>query len=398
MSLVSEDFRGLVAQRLRAEHAAVAARWLERLAALLPLDPNRVFPTDHLLDHIPELIVAIADYLKDPQREEIVANTHVVGKARELGELRYVQQASVHQIVREYRLFEGVLSTFLKEVIENLPLEPASADVVDLLGRVHQAVSVLQQSTLGEFIDRYSQTVAQQQTRLEAFNRMVSHELRQPVGAMQFAIRLLQDSPAATSDQERRRLLELLERNVHRTHVLTQHLTRLSGLYAPSAHLQVQRVSLATLAREVARQLRDMAAARHVALEVSDNLPEAVVDIGAVELMLVNLVSNGIKYSDPAKPERYVRVEGAAGEAECILSVTDNGLGIPASQQETIFAQRVRAHAARDAELGNHGLGMGLTIVRDCLRAVGGRIDVQSAEGEGTVFTVRLPHVRLPAG
>ena len=81
----------------------------------------------------------------------------------------------------------------------------------------------------------------------------------------------------------------------------------------------------------------------------------------------------------------------------CALRIADNGLGIPASQVPRIFDSAFRAHAARDGELGTDGLGMGLTIVRDCLRILGGEVEVSSVEGEGTAFVVRLVE-RRPGG
>ena len=75
---VAEDFRSAVAQRLYAEHTTLALRWLERLTALLPLSPSNVFPSDSLLDHIPELIVEISRFLEEPEREEFAANTQII--------------------------------------------------------------------------------------------------------------------------------------------------------------------------------------------------------------------------------------------------------------------------------------------------------------------------------
>lgn len=389
---VAEEFRSLIAQRLRSEHTELAARWLSRLAAILPVDPNQVFPTDHLLDHIPELIVEIAEYLEFPEREEIAGNTQVITKARELGLLRYRQHASVHQIMREYRLFEGVLGSFIREEVAQAHQAASPAAVVDVLACVHQAVSVLQQSTMEAFIAQYSETVHSQTAQLEAFNRMVSHELRQPLSTLQFALRLLKASETGESVQDRLRLVELLERNVDRSLELTTQLTRLSGLESKDDTLQVQRVKIDTIAHEAARQLRDMADARGVTVRVSDALPEATVDVAAIELILVNLLSNAIKYSDPKKRERFVEIQpGAPANGECVIEVRDNGLGIPNCHTHAIFTQYFRAHAAQDSELRNDGLGLGLTIVKDCVRTIGGQIEVQSREGAGTVFTIRFP-------
>src|SRR5690348_4311847 len=105
----AEDYAGIVSQRVIAERHVLAADWLRRLHALLTVSANEVFPTNQLLDHIPALIGEIATYLRAPAEEEIAANAIVVDKARELGILRYRQQASVHQLLREYEILAEIL-------------------------------------------------------------------------------------------------------------------------------------------------------------------------------------------------------------------------------------------------------------------------------------------------
>jgi len=154
---------------------------------------------------------------------------------------------------------------------------------------------------------------------------------------------------------------------------------------------------VATVAREVARQLRDMADARGVTIDVDEDLPSTLVDVAALELALMNLVSNAVKYSDPQKPSRFVRIAaGAPVPGQCVVDVADNGLGIPAAHLGDMLERAVRAHAHRDAELGVEGLGLGLVIVRDCLRRLKGRVSVTSTEGVGTTFTLRFPQRELP--
>ena len=68
------------------------------------MDARSVFPTDLLLDHVPALIEAIGKYVADPASEDVAANTIVIDKARDLGHLRHQQQASLHQVLREYDL------------------------------------------------------------------------------------------------------------------------------------------------------------------------------------------------------------------------------------------------------------------------------------------------------
>jgi signal transduction histidine kinase len=185
-----------------------------------------------------------------------------------------------------------------------------------------------------------------------------------------------------------------MERQTHRLIQLMEQLEGLSRLQTRQPDTaDVQQIEISSVASEVARQLREMAEARGVKIQVSEDLPRILVELGRLELILMNLFSNAIKYSDPAKTERFVRAESArADDGElCCFVVRDNGLGIPEGSLPTIFRQHTRAHADRDSELGVRGSGLGLAIVAECVEAVGGSISVQSTVGEGTTFRVLIP-------
>ena len=92
-----------IAERLQSAHYDLATRWLDRLVALLPLDAQTIFASHLLLDHIPGLIQEIGKYVGAPAEEDIAVRAIVVDKARELGQLRHKQQASLHEVMREYR-------------------------------------------------------------------------------------------------------------------------------------------------------------------------------------------------------------------------------------------------------------------------------------------------------
>jgi len=395
---VATGFGGLIADRMRAEHRTIAGRWLDRLVALLPVDAVDVFPTASLLDHIPALVHEIATYLDAPDEEAIAANAAVLRKAQDLGRLRHAQRASVHQVIQEFRLLGSILTAFVREETERLGLRPDYAACFELVRRLNECVGVLLQTTVDTFIGAYTETIEEQTARLEGFNRMVSHELRQPLGTLRYAIELLK-ADAIDDVAKRARLWTLLDRNVTRLTDLTVKLETLSRLRAQDDNAQRQRVSVAALAQEVNRQLREMADGRGVTIRIADGLPTLTIDTSRLELVLINLVSNGIKYSDPAKDVRFVEIAPGppttAGEP--VLLVRDNGLGISEQDVPAIFRQFFRAHAQRDVELGSEGLGLGLSIVADCLNALGGRITVQSALGEGTTFSIALPAVADPA-
>ena len=388
--MIITDFGDFIAERMRAEHEALAARWFERLLDLLPVDARSVFPTDRLLDHIPRLILEIADALADATDGAIAANTAILEKARELGALRHSQRASLHQVLREYQILGGVLVAFVSEELEEQGIVPPPAATVRVVSTLHHAVSILSQATVESFVRLYTETITDQAERLEQFTRIAAHEWRQPLGSLQFGISLLR-RPDLDADRTAR-TLDSVERNVRHLVELTHKVETLARMQRTDDNPVIQDVSARTVAEEAARQLREMSDARGVAVRIGDHLPMLTVDVGRLEIVLLNLLSNAIKYAYPEKPDRHVEVCGADGGAGwCRIEVRDNGIGIPTQALSAIFSRFTRAHADRDEALQTSGIGLGLAIVDECVRAMGGRIEVESLEHQGSTFALIVP-------
>lgn len=388
---LATEFDKTIAVRLHAESRPLALRWLERLNEILSVDRHDIFPSDELLDHIPLLIQQIATYIGAPEVEELAANSAVVGKARELGMLRHAQKASVHQLLREYHLLGGILEAFLRDELERLPDAPDPREVLTVAARVSHVLRILQQTTIDTFIAEFTDQISAQQARLESFNRLVSHELRQPLGALQFAVKTLR-SPAGEPPERRARLLEIVERNAQHMVDLTAQLERIARLREVTGEPGGQEVDVGMLAKEVARQLRDMADHRGVEMRIADDLPVVITDMARLELILMNLVANAIKYSDPAKPSAWVEVflSGASDDGRTIC-IRDNGLGVAPADVPFIFESFFRARPDEDTGADVRSSGLGLAIVAECVEAIGARISVASVEGEGTAFDLWLP-------
>ena len=378
-----------LAEKLRGAQRDLAAQWLNDLRAILPVATEDVFPGSQLLDHIPELITEIANYVGHPDNEAIAANTLVMTKAAELGELRYQQRASVHQLLREYHLLGTVLEGFVAREVATMGDDVDAVEALEIVCRVSESIRILQQQTIDTFVTKYSATIERQTAQLRAFSVLISHEIRQPLGVLQLVSRIIPAGDPKTAD-----LLQTLERNVVRLGEVAGKLERLSRLSRSDSPAE-QEIDLTSLARDVARQLGEMAAARGVTIEVEEDLPRLVTDAGRTELALVNLVANAVKYSDPAKPERYVRVRRSA-DSPLAIAVEDNGIGIPASKLTVIFDAFVRAHSHRDDDLDTQGLGLGLAIARDCIDAMQARVTVASTEGAGSAFTISWPASARP--
>jgi signal transduction histidine kinase len=390
-----EEYLEAIARGVQAESTRLAGLWLERLRELLPVDSHEVFPSPALLDHIPAILEQIGHYLRAPEAEEIAGNALVLDKARELGLLRHEQQASVHQLLREYEILGRILQGFVAEETRAKGLSPAPLDCISTVIRIDRAVQVLMHTTVDTFIAKYTDTIDQQTRQLESFNRMVSHELRNPLATVTYAVRIL-STIEPHPDPQRARVLELLQRNVGRMRDLVGSLEQITRIRESADSPSVQLVDVKAVAGEVARQMAQMADARGVEVRVVDDLPLAEIDPGRLELILFNLVSNAVKYSDPAKPSRFVEIAAhdasdASADGRLAIAVRDNGLGIPEQAVPSLFARFFRAHAERDGSLGNEGSGLGLSIVQDCVDALGGTIHVDSTEGEGSTFVISLP-------
>jgi signal transduction histidine kinase len=239
------------------------------------------------------------------------------------------------------------------------------------------------------FVTLYMQTIEEQGKRLEQFTRMAAHEWRQPLGALQFGVNMLREVPL--DPMRTRRTLEAVSRSVEHLVDLTRKLEAIARVHGSEDNAVVQEVSVTAVIEEAARQLREMADARGVHIRIQGPLPTLVVDVGRLELTFLNLLSNAIKYYDPDKAERYVEVMPADLDGWHVIVIRDNGVGIPAEALRTVFKRFTRAHADREDLSHIQGIGLGLAIVDDCVRSMGGVIDVESDEGTGTTFVLKLP-------
>ena len=390
-----DTYADIVARALVSERAVVAQQWLVRLHELLDVSANEVFPSSELLDHIPALIDAIAMYLRAPEHEEIAANTTVIDKARELGLLRHAQRASVHQLLREYEILGEILETFVAELTQRLHLTPTADECFDVVGRVTRAVRALMRTTVDTFVAEYTATIAERNERIEQFNRMASHEMRTPLGTLVVAAELLANPQLTTDPPRLNHLTTIVKNNVDRLCWLVQNLQRLAKLDDTLDAPSYQRIDVSVLANDVRRQLEEMAHAREVTVQIDDTLPSIVSDPARLELILLNLVSNGIKYRNPAAANAIVAIENievpGPAATHWVFRVRDNGIGIPEEAQDAVFRRFFRAHEHLDTALGTTGSGLGLSIVVECVKALGGSIQCQSRAGEGTSFVITLP-------
>jgi signal transduction histidine kinase len=356
--------------------------------------PDRVFPSETLLNHVPLLVDGIADYLESAD-DGLDMEAPVIAKAMELGALRHAQGFDAYEILKEHEILGAILLTHLSEGLDDVAAGAAPREVADCWQRVSHAAELIRQATLTHFLRLAGEKVREREERLRRFNRMVSHELKNRIGAIRGAAGLLPEPWLA--EAQRARFHRMISENADELQHVLDNLEALSRLESDAR--QQRNVLLAHAAREAARQLRAAAEARGVTVHVADDLPAVEVDAAAAELCLVNFLSNAIKYSDPAATERWVRVSAelrfglpAAGGGELVVRVADNGIGVPREARGRLFDQFYRAHA--ETVTGVDGTGLGLSIVRETVESLGGRTWVEFPGETGSVFAFSLPSRR----
>lgn len=373
---------------LRHSSDEIVRRWLARITDRVAVEAEDIFPSQDLLDHIPLLIEGVAAYLEDPA-EEISIDTPVVIKAMELGRLRHSQGFNARQILWEFEVLGGVILNRLKEEVFENPNPPTVADFVGAAHLLFRALSVIERATMVEYLNRADEVVREREERLRSFNRALSHEIRNEIGAILGAARLL-DEPFVRHDAEQHgRFVHMVLNNAERMGRLVDNLIELSQIEGDSR--SQSNVLLTHAVHEVARQLRAFAETHQVDVHIDPDMPEVEVSAAAVELCLSNLISNAVKYHDPAKTDRWVRVSArldriSSSHAMVRLEVRDNGRGVPEAARDRLFE---RFYRAQDGD-AVQGTGLGLSLVRDTVESMGCRTWAEFPADE-TVFVFTLP-------
>ncbi len=224
------------------------------------------------------------------------------------------------------------------------------------------------------------------------FISTVSHELRTPLAAMKEGIAIVLDGVAGRINGKQKKFLDIAKRNVDRLENMINNILDFQKLEAETIGLHIQNNDIKQIVREVHETMVLYAEKNGVELlfEFADKLPEAEFDRERIVQVLINLIGNAIKFS-PKGGQVSLNVQHR--DEELVISVTDTGVGIPKNELLKIFDRFYRAEHQREEV---QGTGLGLSIVQKIVTRHGGRIEVESEIGRGSIFTVFLPLVSKP--
>ncbi len=233
---------------------------------------------------------------------------------------------------------------------------------------------------------------AEEAARLKsAFLANMSHEIRTPLTSIIGFAEALGDE-VGDGNGNTGRFAGLIERSGRRLLDTLDGVLNLSKLEAGQMGLETEPVDLVTKARRAAEELRPQATEKGLGLTVETGRPEvwARADAGSVQIVLQNLVSNAIKYTEEGGV--HVRVFRENGWA--VLEVEDTGIGMDPALADDLF--KPFRQASEGLGRAYEGSGVGLAVTQKATEEMGGQVDVETEAGAGSCFTVRLPAATSP--
>lgn len=310
-----------------------------------------------------------------PSAEGAPARERFQSLGRRLGDAGRVRGVSTNTLVGEVvaraagvtdELIDGAGNPHPVEAV--LAVKRAARWLVAGLDAQDRAVSLRRQRERGRI--------------LHEFGRTLAHEVRNRLGATETALHMLHDDHDHALD--RHRIYALARGSMASAFETIDDIRAIATAVDPTQFPEVRPTPLNEIVRRCADAMQAPARSAGVELVISE-VPGLPVDGGPARLVVRNLLDNAIKYASPEGPHRSVWIQGHRDDDQVVLTVRDNGIGIPPGQLERVLEWSARL--SHDMP----GDGLGLAIVSEALRQVGGTVDLESVVGRGTTVTVTLP-------
>ncbi len=243
-----------------------------------------------------------------------------------------------------------------------------------------------------EFSARFSLAMANEELKhldimKSQFFANVSHEVRTPLTSIIGPVQSMYEGDTGDINDVQRRLLSQVYRNGLRLLDMINQMLDFARFDARKMQVRLEEITLEDAIQDTVTAFNEVASRKSLSLEyiIETDVSRVYLDREKFERILTNLLRNAVKFTDDGGITIRSRLDGN----DIVVSVEDTGIGIPSNQVLTVFErfQQVDSSSTRRYE----GTGLGLTIVKEAIELQRGTVEVQSTQGEGTTFTVRLP-------
>lgn len=260
---------------------------------------------------------------------------------------------------------------------------------IDALGSaLNNAYTYIQEQQQAKKLELANEELLEADRQRSEFVANMSHELRTPLNSIiGFSGILLRNTGKVLGEKELN-FSEKINRNGKHLLGLINDILDLSKIEAGRIDIEIHSSELTPLLQDVIDMLHTQADAKHLhlSLDLPDHLPRVETDIEKLRQVLINIVGNAIKFTKDGgvtiRP-RWLQ----SGEIE--IAVVDTGIGLAKSKLDTIFQPFTQADSSTTRKFG--GTGLGLTISKNIMKLLGGEVDVESVEGTGSTFFIRVP-------
>lgn len=229
--------------------------------------------------------------------------------------------------------------------------------------------------------------------RKDEFLAMLAHELRNPLAPIRNASELL--ARTLPADSQSQNVVGLVKRQVTHLTRLVDDLLDVSRITQGRIELQRSPIELASVIEQALESVEPLMREKRHKVRVSSRFDDLYVDGDSARLVqcVANILTNSAKYTDP---DGEIHIDSLRQGSDAVISITDNGVGIPEELLPQIFELFVQSDRTLDRSQG--GLGIGLSVVQRLVEMHGGRVRARSAgPGRGSAFEIRLPSIEAPA-
>lgn len=221
---------------------------------------------------------------------------------------------------------------------------------------------------------------------LDSFIHIASHDLRSPTKNMEFLLNLLHEEIKSANNDNLSEIFNLVQKSMKGLKTLVMDLTELPKVNDKSIEDTKEVVSLEDILNDIFTSISDLILKNEPVLVTDFQITSVKISPKEIRSILFNLISNAIKYrSEERKPEIHISFKYSQDNKSLVLQVKDNGTGIKKEDIPNVFTPFKRFHKV------GHGLGLGMSVVKQTVEKNGGSILVESEYGKGTIFTIILP-------
>jgi K+-sensing histidine kinase KdpD len=290
-----------------------------------------------------------------------------------------------------FRSFGGVPLTILGESIGVLGVATSFARYfspgnIELLTGIGREIAIAVRNAQLYEEASSAKALRELDTMRTEFLANVSHELRTPLAVIKGSANSLLQPDVIFDEQTRREFLVSIDKDADTLTHLVNDLLMMSRLEAKALEVNRKPSTVAEIIDSVKDRLENLAVRHRLRFNIPDAIPPILVDDDRIGEVLTNLVENAVKFSDE---NTRITIDVRLAGNEVIMSVTDEGIGIPLELHEKVFERFFQGNGHKTGR--RKGTGLGLAICRGIVEAHGGKIWVESQNGRGASFIFSLP-------